>query len=265
MTADVTADTSGRGTRARPAGRFAGAVAAESTKLWTVRAPYLCLLIGLVATGLFTFYYASIARINEHAVQPVGNAVVSSTVLVQFAVVILATVTVTSEYTTTSMSSSLLWVPVRHQVQLAKALVTALVAFAAGALFAALGMAVAWGPFSGHASFDAGVAVGQVLAVGLYYALVAVLTVGVSFATRHAAGALTVLFTLLWALPSMLVGLGDPVLLAINDWLPHSAGDHFMRSGGATPYPPTAAVMILLAWTLTAHLTGLYVLRRRDA
>ncbi|MFI0714327.1 ABC transporter permease [Streptomyces inhibens] len=265
MTADVWTDTPGRGTRTRSARGFAGAVAAEWTKLWSVRAPYLCLLMGLLTTGVFSFYYGSIARINEHAVQPVGNAAVSSTVLVQFAVVVLATVTVTSEYTTTSMSSSLLWVPVRHWVQLAKALVAAVVAFAAGALFAAAGMAVAWGPFSGHASFDAAAAVGQALAVGLYYALVAVLTIGVSFATRHAAGALTVLFTLLWALPSMLVGLGGPVLLAINDWLPHSAGDHFMRSSAAAPYPPAAAVLILLAWTLTAHLTGLYVLRRRDA
>ncbi|MFJ1615617.1 ABC transporter permease [Streptomyces sp. NPDC087228] len=265
MTVDMAADTSGRATRDRPGGRFPGAVAAEWTKLWSVRAPYLCLLVGLSATGVFTFYYGSIARINEHAVQPVGNAVVSSTVLVQFAVVVLATVTVTSEYTTSSMSSSLLWVPVRHRVQLAKALVTAVVAFAAGAMFAVVGMAVAWGPFSGHASFHAGAAVGQVLAVGVFYALVAVLAVGVSFATRHAAGALTVLFTLLWALPSMLVGLGGPVLLAINDWLPYSAGDHFMRSGSSAPYPSAAAVLILLAWTLAAHLTGLYVLRRRDA
>ncbi|MEV4870513.1 ABC transporter permease [Streptomyces syringium] len=250
----------------RPSGRrFRGAVAAEWTKLWSVRAPYICLAAGLLATGVFTFYYGSIARINDHPVQPVGHAAISSTVLVQFAVVVLAMLTVTSEYTTTSMSSSLLWVPLRHRVQLAKALVTALVFFSAGTVFAAVGTAVAWGPFSGRASFDAGESAGQAVAVGVYYALIAVMTVGVSFTARHAAGALTVLFTLLWALPSMLVGLGGPALLAINDWLPHSAGDSFMRGGAGTPYGPATAVLVLLAWTLAAHLAGLYLLRRRDA
>ncbi|MEU2512941.1 ABC transporter permease [Streptomyces syringium] len=257
---------SDRDTPDRPSGRrFRGAVAAEWTKLWSVRAPYICLAAGLLATGVFTFYYGSIARINDHPVQPVGHAAISSTVLVQFAVVVLAMLTVTSEYTTTSMSSSLLWVPLRHRVQLAKALVTALVFFSAGTLFAAVGTAVAWGPFSGRASFDADETAGQAVAVGVYYALIAVMTVGVSFATRHAAGALTVLFTLLWALPSTLVGLGGPALLAINDWLPHSAGDSVMRGGAGTPYGPATGILVLLAWTLAAHLAGLYLLRRRDA
>ncbi|UFQ19633.1 MULTISPECIES: ABC transporter permease [Streptomyces] len=258
--------TPGPHTPAPPSGHpFGGAAAAEWTKLRSVRFPYICLAAGLIATGVFTFYYGSIARINDHPVQPVGHAAISSTVLVQFAVVVLAMLTVTGEYTTASIRSSLLWVPVRHRVQSAKALVTALVSFTAGTVSAATGTAVAWGSFSGHASFDAGETVGQALAVGVYYALIAVMTVGVSFATRHAAGALTVLLTLLWALPSMLVGLGGPALLTINDWLPHSAGDSFMRGGAGTPYGATTAVFVLLAWVLAAHVTGLLLLRRRDA
>lgn len=256
---------SGRGGQGPAPGRpFRGAVGAEWTKLWSVRAPYVCLAVGLVASCVFTFYYGSIARINGHTVQPVGHAAVSSTVLVQFAVVVMAVLAVTGEYTTRSMSSSLLWIPVRHRVQVAKALVAALVSFVAGIVFAALGTAVAWGSFSGRASFDAGEAVRHTVSVGVYYGLIAVLTTGVSFATRHAAGALAVLFTLLWGLPTMLVGLGGPVLLAINEWLPHSAGIGFMRGGGA-PYGPATAVLVLLGWTLAAHLTGLYLLRRRDA
>ncbi|MEU7075124.1 ABC transporter permease [Streptomyces narbonensis] len=177
-------DGLGRGT----AGGFAGAVASEWTKLWSVRTPYLCLVAGLVMTGVFTFYYASIARINEYPVQPVGNAAASSAVLVQFAVVVLAMVTVASEYSTGSVRASLLWVPRRHLVQAAKALVAGAVAFVAGTACAVMGMAVAWGPFGGRASFEAGTAVGQVLAVGLYQALVAVLTVGVAFATASSRG-----------------------------------------------------------------------------
>ncbi|MGW5866477.1 ABC transporter permease [Streptomyces sp. NPDC055239] len=267
MTTAATAQhhSSGRYVPRGLGGPFTGAVASEWTKLWSVRTPYVCLLAGLGATGVFTFYFGSIARINDAPAQPVGNAAASSTTLGQFAVVILAALAVTSEYTTTSVRTTLLWVPVRHRVQLAKALVAAVVTFIAGAVFAVVGMAVAWGPFRGHATFDTGETARQVLAVSLYYALIAVLTVGAAFAARHAAGALAVLFTLLWALPSTLVGLGGPVLVAINDWLPQSAGDRFMRHNAEAPYPPGVAILVLLAWTLAAHLAGRAVLRLRDA
>ncbi|MFF3725434.1 ABC transporter permease [Streptomyces erythrochromogenes] len=246
-------------------GGFAGAVASEWVKLSSVRAPLLCLLAGLAMTGVFTFYYASIARINGHSVQPVGNAAASSVVLVQFAFVVLATVAVTSEYSTGGMRSSLLWVPRRHRVQAAKAVVVAVVAFVAGTVFAAVGTAVAWGAFGGRASFEAGTVLAQVLAVGVYQALVAVLTVGTAFAARHPAGSLSVLVTLLWALPSVLLGLGGPQLAAVAGRLPHGAGDRFLRAVADAPPTAATAVLTVAAWAAAAHLAGLYVLRRRDA
>ncbi|WP_405426980.1 ABC transporter permease [Streptomyces erythrochromogenes] len=271
MTTKTTQGGTGTGTGAPDhgsAGGFAGAVASEWVKLWSVRAPFLCLLAGLAMTGVFTFYYASIARINGHPVQPVGHAAASSVVLVQFAVVVLATIAVTSEYSTGSMRSSLLWVPRRHRVQAAKAVVVAVVAFAAGTVFAAVGTAVAWGAFGGRASFEAGTVLAQVLAVGIYLALVAVLTVGTAFAARHPAGSLSVLVTLLWALPSVLLGLGGPQLAAVAGRLPHGAGDRFLRAVADAPHTAaTAATAVLTvgAWAVAAHLAGLYVLRRRDA
>ncbi|MEU0938064.1 ABC transporter permease [Embleya sp. NPDC005971] len=222
-------------------------------------------MAGLAITGVFTYYYASIARINEHPVQPVGNAAASSAVLVQFAVVVLATVAVTSEYATGSVRTSLLSVPRRHRVHAAKALVAAVVAFVAGTTFAVVGTAVAWVGFDGRASFAAGASLRQVLAVGLYEALVAVLSIGVAFAMRHPAGALSILATLLWALPGILLGLGGPTLADLDDRLPQGAGGHFMRLEADAPYGPATAVLIVTAWAATAHLIGLYVLRRRDA
>ncbi|MFJ8016987.1 ABC transporter permease [Streptomyces sp. NPDC096339] len=240
-------------------------MACEWTKLWSVRSAWLCLVAGLAVTAVFTFYYASIARINEQAVQPVGNAAAGSVVVSQFAVVVLATVAVTSEYATGTVRASLLWVPRRHRVQAAKALVTGVVAFLGGAGFAVVGTVVAWMAFDGRASFAAGTTVGQILAIGGYQALVAVLTVGVAFASRHPAGALSILVALLWALPSVLPGLGGDALAAVNDALPYGAGDHFTRVGGHAPYSSATAVLIVVGWTAVAHVAGLYVLRRRDA
>ncbi|MEV6677291.1 ABC transporter permease [Streptomyces erythrochromogenes] len=265
---DRTADRTGadRGAADHPScGGFAAAVASEWIKLRSVRAPFLCLLAGLVTTGVFAFYYASIARINGHPVQPVGNAAASSVVLVQFAFVVLATVAVTSEYSTGSVRPSLLWVPRRHRVQAAKAAVVAAVAFLAGTVFAAVGTAVAWGAFGGRASFEAGTVLAQVLAVGVYQALVCVLSVGTAFAARHPAGSLSVLVTLLWALPSVLLGLGGPQLAAVVGRLPHGAGDRFLRAVADAPDTAATAVLTVAAWAAAAHLAGLYVLRRRDA
>ncbi|MGW6913343.1 ABC transporter permease [Kitasatospora sp. NPDC054939] len=275
MTTTTTTSTTpgGRGERratddlatGRSPGGFAGAVTAEWAKLWTVRAPVLCLLAGLAVTGVFTFYYASIARINEHPVQPVGNAAASSVLVTQFAVVVLATVAVTSEYATGTVRASLLWVPRRHRFLAAKALVTGAVAFLAGVAFAVAGTAVAWTAFDGRASFAAGTTLAQVLAIGVYQALVAVLTVGTAFAARHAAGVLSALATLLWALPSALLGLGGDTLAAVNDLLPYGAGDHLVRAGDDAPYSAATAVLIVAGWAAVAQAAGLYVLRRRDA
>ncbi|MFF0745546.1 ABC transporter permease [Streptomyces sp. NPDC004111] len=259
------ATTRARGTSGGAGGGLPGAFAAEWTKLWTVRTPYVCLLAGLIVTAVFAFYYGSIARINDKPLQPVGNASVSSVVLTQFVLVVLAMTTVTSEYATSSVRTSLLWVPVRSRIQLAKALLGALVGFVAGAGWAALGMAVAWGPFRGHADFDLSKAVYQTLAMGVYCALVCVLTVGVSFALRSAAGTVAAVFFVVSALPSMLVGLGGPVLLAVNQYLPQTVGGYFMLGDGEAPFPDAVSLLILVGWAVGAHVAGLLVLRRRDA
>ncbi|MEU2793867.1 ABC transporter permease [Streptomyces sp. NPDC007100] len=246
-------------------GGLAGAIVAEWVKLRSVRSPYICLVAGVAVTAVFAFYYGSIARINDAPRQPVGNAPVTSLLVGQFVFVVLAMITVTSEYATSSVRTSLLGVPVRHRVLLAKAVVNAVVAFAGGVLFGVLGMAVAWAPFQGHATFAVSEAAVQLCAMGLYCALVAVLAVGVSFALRASAGALTALFVLVSAAPSALTGLGGDVLLTLNDYLPQTAGMHMMHGGADAPYPAVVAALIVVAWTAAAQVAGLLMLQRRDA
>lgn len=265
VSTDVSDDRRGRMVSGHTGGGFVGAFTSEWTKLWTIRTPYACLLVGLIVTAIFTFYYGSIARINDKPIQPVGNASVSSVILTQFALVILSMTMVTSEYSTSSIRTSLLWVPVRPRVQLAKALLSALVGFVTAVGWAVLGIALAWGPFQGHASFELSKVVYQTVAMGVYSALVCVMTVGVSFALRTAAGAVAVIFFVVSALPSMLVGLGGPVLLAINEYMPQTVGGYFMLGDGKAPFPDAVSLLILLVWAVVAHVAGLFVLRRRDA
>ncbi|MFB8139936.1 ABC transporter permease [Streptomyces parvus] len=265
VTTDVRGGRRDRTDSGHTGGGFVGAFASEWTKLWSIRTPYICLAAGLVVTVIFCYYYGAIARINDKPIQPVGNASVSSIILTQFALVVLAMTMVTSEYSTSSVRTSLLWVPVRHRVQLAKALLSGLVGFVTGAAFAVLGVATAWAPFRGHASFDLSKVIYQVLAMGVYSALICVMTVGVAFALRTAAGAVAVIFFVVSALPSMLVGLGGPVLMAINDYMPQTVGGYFMLGNGKAPFPDAVSLLILVVWAVAAHIAGVYVLRRRDA
>ncbi|MEV5682753.1 ABC transporter permease [Streptomyces sp. NPDC052164] len=263
-TGSIAQATRSTGQRNRGGG-VSGAIRAEWVKLWSVRSPYVCLTAGVVVTAIFTFYYGSIARINDQPLQPVGNASAASLLLVQFTCAVLAMLTVTGEYATGSVRASLLWVPVRQRVQLAKTVVAAAVTFAAGALFGVLGIAVAWVPFRGHATFQLASTVGQVTAMGVYCALIAATAVGVSFLLRASAGALTVLFILIAAVPSVLTGLGGDMLLAVNDVMPQTAGMHLMRAGADAPYTWPVALLIVLSWTVAAYLAGSLRLRSRDA
>ncbi|WP_156753552.1 ABC transporter permease [Actinokineospora pegani] len=256
--------TRDRGTREHHGGGLRGAIAAEWTKLWTVRTTYVCVIAAFAFMAVFTFYYGSIARINDHPLQPVGNAPVAALVLVQYPLAVLAMTSVTSEYTTGSARTTLQWVPLRHRAHLAKAVVAAVVALVLGFALGVVGMAVAWVVFDGHATFAVAEAVYQVLAMGAYLALVSVIAIGVSFALRAAAGVLAVLFFSLTASPIMLVGLGGEVLSRINEFLPQTAGSGFML-GDAEPHPPLVAFLIVVAWAGITHFAGLAVLRERDA
>ncbi|WP_424185396.1 hypothetical protein ACOBQX_26360 [Actinokineospora sp. G85] len=251
-------------TRERHGGGLRGAIAAEWTKLWTVRASYICVIAAFACMAVFTSYYGAIARINEHPLQPVGNAPVAALALVQYPLIVLAMTSVTSEYTTGSARTTLQWVPLRHRLHLAKAVVAAVVALALGVALGVVGMAVAWVMFDGYATFACAEAVYQVLAMGGYLALISVIAIGVSFALRAAAGVLAVLFFSLTALPIMLVGLGGEVLLRVNEFLPQTAGAAFML-GDAEPHPPLVAFLIVVVWAGIAHSAGLAVLRERDA
>jgi ABC-2 type transport system permease protein len=246
-----------------PAG-LTGAVAAEWTKVWSVWSSWLILVTAPGLMGIFCVYYGGSAAFNEARVQPVGNAPTTAMIVVQFAVAALAIQMVSSEYATGSIRTTLLWVPRRGRLLLAKALPAAAVSFVVGVLNGALGVAVAWVTFAGHASFDAGKVALEVLLIGVYSALVAVFAVGAAAAVRSAAGALTVVFTVFGGLPTGLLVAGAEPMTTLYDYVPSTAGLHFMQ-GHSEPYPPLVGLAIVVLWVAAGYVAGLVVLRRRDA
>ncbi|MFG3436521.1 ABC transporter permease [Nonomuraea sp. NPDC047897] len=256
-------------------------VAAEWTKLWSVRSTLWC-LAGTAAATVLSAVTLSASRATDlvregvtSARLPATEGVISGTTFAQLVMVTLGMLAVTSEYAAGSIRGTLQAVPVRGRMMAAKALVVAPVMFAtgvlagglaAGATYALLSMPV----FGGFVTLDAGETAVDLLRLGVFAALVSLIALGVGTALRGAAGALTVTFMLLFGMPMALLMTGSPVAVEAAMRLPMFAGLAFMDSadnltGGPIPYPPGEGLVWLLGWTTTALAVGHAVLRRRDA
>nr|WP_285921000.1 ABC transporter permease [Actinomadura sp. OS1-43] len=255
----------------RAGGGLPGAVAAEWTKLWSVRSTWWGLAGAAALMGLLSLILASSTVSNntnevasdDQGVVSVSGVAVSSLDMVQFVVVAVAILVITGEYATGSIRSTLQWVPRRGRMLAAKAAVLAAVMLPAGVVLGAVGTAVA-GPVLGEwGRLRAVVVVDDALQMGVYLALVSLLVLGIGAMLRSTAGTLTTAFLFLLVVPMVLVNAGSSAGRHVADALPSTAGRYLMTGDG--PYPEVAGAAILGAWTVAALWGGVLVLRRRDA
>lgn len=258
-------------------GQLPGAIAAEWTKLWSVRSTWW----SLASSILLTLGYAALTAISvrvqtdngEVALRLSAPEVAASAVfyLAQFTVLAWATMSIAGEYGSGSIRSTLQWVPIRTRMLLAKVVVLApiLCVLGIGLGASAIGLAeLVMGDAGSPAT--AGDGVEMSLAIGVYCALLGVLTLGIGTALRSVAGTITVTFMLLLVVPMLLAAIG---MRAASDYLPGIAGLNLMFgqdgvnpvTGTSSPYPQVLALVILVAWALLSLGAGAAVLRRRDA
>ncbi|PRX43603.1 ABC-2 family transporter [Prauserella shujinwangii] len=259
-------------------GGLPGAVHSEWTKLWSVRSSWWTVLAAAVLMLGYTALAATAVPVMaEHGdpeaatVSAPGLAVNAVFFLAQFPVLALATLFIAGEYGTGAIRSTLQWVPVRGRVLTAKcaALLPALCGLGVVLTGAALALAV---PLMGGAGvpLTAGEAVRTALAIGGYFVLLGAFALGVGTALRSVAGALTVSFVALLALPMLCSALG---LTAVLDYLPGVAGVNLMLGEGTlndltgqpVPYARWVAALVLGCWSAAALGAGAAVLRSRDA
>lgn len=238
--------------------------AAEWVKVWTVRSTWWCLASGLLLMGGTAFLLGNdFAYDLEHpdeqtvrdtvaTAQPIVEPASASVVLAQFAVIALAMLVITSEYSTGAIRGTLRAVPVRSLVLLAKAGVAAAVAAGAGLVLAAAGLFAARVGLREYAVVEAGDAAAVSVRIAAYLALVAILSVGTGGALRSAVGTLSAVLVLL-------VGLSMVVPAPVSDYLPGVAGAAFVSGGDVR------GGLIMVAWTAAAVAAGLWVINKRDA
>jgi ABC-2 type transport system permease protein len=258
------------------------AVAAEWTKFWSVRSTWWGLAGGAVLTVLSALTVAgdraTVAEAGAGLAAarfPASAPVLTATALAQFALAAVVLLTVTSEYASGSVRGTLQSIPIRGRLLAAKLSVSAVVMFAAAAVFGLAATLTTYAflslePFDRAALLPPATVVTDLLRMGGYIALVALMTIGVGFAVRSADGSLSVVFMLLAGLPLLLAMTGNQVAIEVSMRTPTLAGLTFMGStdpltDGLPRYSALEALMWLLAWTAASVAAGFATLRRRDA
>ncbi len=236
-------------------------VASEWTKLWSVRSTWWA-LIGALAVMLLSSVQVAFWADNGDAgdVSSATDVAVEAFSVAQLAVLALAMLVVTNEYSHGTMRATLQWTPARTRVLVAKAAVVAAVTAAIGAVLAVGGAVVAAPILTDPPTPD----LTDIAAIALLAALLGLLALGLGAALRGAVLTLVVLFLLLILVPPLLTAPDVTVLNWVADLTPGPAGTHFL-AGDTDPYPAAVGAAIVAAWSATALFVGGLVMRRRDA
>lgn len=294
-TAMTTRQGPARGLHARPGERsrpgragFVSAVRSEFTKIVSVRSTYwtiIAMIIVCVGVGAL-FSLGDASQVNgattvagQHAALAHAKAYAVTGSLFglligQLVIAVLGALTITSEYSTGMVRTTLTALPRRGVVYAAKATV-----FTGLALIA--GLVTSFGAFfagqlalsGAHASVtlsQPGV-LRSVLGGGMFLAVCGLLSFGLGAILRHTAGAITAAIGLLfvtWSLslflpgpPSGWFGQAD-----IDKWIPFNAGGALWEHiSGLHPFSPWTGFAVFCGYAAVAVIGGLVLFLRRDA
>lgn len=260
-------------------GNFSRLLISEWTKLRSVRSTMWSLALLAVLTWGFTalFTWLTVSNWDQNSREqqlqivndPVGLILGAGFQLSQLAICVLGVMVMATEYSTGMIRSSLLAVPKRIPMLLAKSVVFVAMVFVVGEVVALVSFLLG----SPIVHSKAPVALGDpgvlraVVGAGLYLAMLGLFALAIGAIVRHVAGAITGIigFVLVLApLAQLLPGsLGDH----IHAYLPTEAG-HLIaqsRQGPNDLLTPWQGFGVFAIWTAVLLVVAGYLLNRRDA
>jgi ABC-2 type transport system permease protein len=256
----------------RPAREAADVLAAEWIKLRTVRSTYWTML----AAAAITIAVAVMVANNivtgwprwEQSLRDTFDPLAASlngmyvTQLVFGALGVLA---IGSEYASGQIRTTFTAVPQRLRILGAKAAAVGATAFAVGGLIAAAAFAVAQRILAERnidAAFtDPGVLRG-LLGAGLFLCVIALIGLGLGAIIRYSAGAVAVLFSLVFILPLVAGALPAPWDTRIEPYLLPELGEQMSALRTVDLTPGTAAAVAVGYVVVTLAVAGVLVVRR---
>jgi ABC-type transport system involved in multi-copper enzyme maturation permease subunit len=251
-------------------------VRSEWTKIWSVRSTFWTLLSLVVVTiglsALFAWGASShLADMNPHdrANLDVTSASMGGLLLGQLAIAVLGALVICSEYSTGGIKATLIAVPDRMRVLLAKGVVFAVLAFVVG-LITAFGAFFVSMIFWSHHDLaahlgDPGV-LRAVIGGGLYVLASGMFGFTIGVLIRHSGGAIATVVGLLFVAPLLTNALPGSWGSTINKYFTANAGQHITDvihpAGAVTPW--IGYLTISVEW-IVPLLVGAWLMKRRDA
>jgi len=274
-------------TGSRRAGRMAGLLLAEWTKIRSVRSTVWTLMLFVVLTVGLTAGLTALIVANWNTPQsstrghvailadPVGFILGTGIGLGQLTICVLGVLVISSEYSSGVIKASLLAVPKRIPMLVAKAVVFAaiLIVLAEIVVFSSF--------FVGAALLHSKVAVSlsdpgvtrAVVGAGLYLTVLGLFAMAIGGLIRHTAGAIALVIGIVLVLPILTMFLPGSWGAHVHGYLPEQAGSLIYQvgsPGAAAGGPPQVLSAwqgfgVLCLWTAVLLAAVGYLLQRRDA
>jgi ABC-2 type transport system permease protein len=256
-----------------------GLLRSEWTKIRSLRSSVAALVLLVVTTIGFTALFVGLTvgqwdkldRVQKltYQLDPTRLILGAGFQLSQLAVCVLGVLVIANEYSSGTIRASLLAVPHRTPMLMAKAAVFAVVVFVVGEI-AALGAFAVGAPIL-HSKVPIGIGdpgvLKAILGAGLYGAVLGVFSIAIGAIVRHTAGGIAgiIAFVLVLAPLTQLIpgSIGDHVYA----YLPTSAGQLMInvRQGPNDLLTPWQGFGVMCLWTAVLMLVANYMLRHRDA
>lgn len=196
-----------------------------------------------------------------------AEMIVDKTGYIGIILAILAALLVTNEYRSGQIKTTLLSVPRRTPVLIAKALVILAVAFVIGIVSSSVAFAIAPAILAGGGysySLEPGDAVRLILGSGLYLATLSIIGIALGVLIRNVVASVLSVFVLLLILPVV------PQMFSehgaeITRFFPIQAGSLLLAPPDPAALGPWTGYLVLFVWALMLAIVAAVVLRRRDA
>jgi|HubBroStandDraft_6_1064221.scaffolds.fasta_scaffold01648_14 ABC-2 type transport system permease protein len=258
---------------------FRGTLNSEFTKIRSVRSTYWTLLvllavsigIGAAITGGTAANWSHMGPSDRASFDPTQASVAGLFYLGQLVIVVLGAMTLTAEYSTGMIRTSLTAMPRRVVMYSSKVVVFAIVAlvvtFIAAFVSFYLGQALL---ASTHdtATLSQPNVLRAIAGSALYVTLCGLFAFAIGAILRHTAGAITTVIGILFVVPILAHLLPRTWYQDIERWLPDAAGRALSVTVGPQPdhlFSPWGEFTVFAVYTVALLVVGAVIFRNRDA
>ena len=274
MTAVTSQPQAGAPRPVRTAGML-DALRSEWLKLRSQRSTWITLLVATVL-GIGGGVGISAAAVHAYRQGHIGRwepvqVSLISLFFVQWAMAVLGALSITGEYGSGMIRTSLAAIPRRGRFLVAKAAVLTVVVLVVGEVIAfgsfLLGQAV-FGAGVPHASLSDGTTLRAVVGAGLYLTAIGLLSTGIGFLVRSTAAAIAIVVGVLFVFPIVFAAIPVSWLKTVDKWWPTQAGQQIYSQIGphaSDVLGPWAGFGVLCAFVAVVLVLGYAALRSRNA